>query len=103
MSTSKPQPLHPGPKRKVCPVCGEYSYSRGGVHPQCSVRQADEKRMQRLKREQASKAPAKPAVDVKPWQKICPKCKNLIHIRKQVCVCGHQNAAATASRRQAKS
>lgn len=28
---------------KVCPVCGRTSYSRGGIHPQCSVFQADAK------------------------------------------------------------
>ena len=36
----KTKPLNPDPARKLCPVCGEPSYSRGGVHPQCSAAQA---------------------------------------------------------------
>jgi hypothetical protein len=27
--------------RARCPVCHEPAYSRGGIHPQCAVRQAD--------------------------------------------------------------
>jgi hypothetical protein len=44
MSEKKPQPLIPARIRNRCPVCGEVSYSRSGIHPQCSVRKADEKR-----------------------------------------------------------
>lgn len=50
MSANKPTPLYfrrPPPR---CPVCGMASYSASGVHPQCSARQLDADRMQRLKR-----------------------------------------------------
>ncbi|MCH8830416.1 MAG: hypothetical protein IID45_12645 [Planctomycetes bacterium] len=72
-----------------CPVCGEISYSLAGVHPQCAVRQADAKRLKRIKRDKPEGKKAKPATGVKPWQRICPKCKALQHVRKKVCVCGH--------------
>jgi hypothetical protein len=39
--TSRPEPLYPVPPPKRCPVCGFASYSSEGIHPQCSVRQAD--------------------------------------------------------------
>ncbi|MCA9088219.1 MAG: hypothetical protein KDA90_06225 [Planctomycetaceae bacterium] len=48
MSSRKPQPLIPRQRHTRCPVCGENSYSRSGVHPQCSVRQADQVRLTRL-------------------------------------------------------
>ena len=34
---------------RLCPVCGEASYSRQGIHPQCAVTQADATRTARLK------------------------------------------------------
>lgn len=89
MSEKKPDPLIPRQRNERCPVCGEISYSLAGVHPQCSVRQADEKRMNRTKRENQVGKPAKPVSDVKPWQRVCPKCKALQHVRKKVCECGH--------------
>jgi hypothetical protein len=50
MNTKKPEPLILlQPQRgKTCPVCGKPSYSRGGVHPQCCVKQADEPRQLQL-------------------------------------------------------
>lgn len=76
MNTKKPEPLilvQPQPRGKICPVCGKPSYSRGGVHPQCCVRQADEprqlqlaeqKRQARLEAERgaAEETPARPAI-----------------------------------------
>jgi hypothetical protein len=86
----KPQPLIPADKHDVCPVCGEKSYSQAGVHPQCSVKQADEKRMEAVKRELKKPKPQKPAAEKpKPWQRVCPRCKSLQHVRKRVCVCGY--------------
>ncbi len=45
----KPKPLNPEPPRKICPVCGEPSYSRVGIHPQCASVQADIKRVREAK------------------------------------------------------
>lgn len=92
MSTKKPEPLHPGRKRVPCPVCGEISYSLGGIHPQCAVRQADQKRLNRIKEKQTAAHPPKPPCTLKRWQKICPKCKALMHVRKKVCDCGQMQA-----------
>lgn len=46
----KPNPLNPEPPQKICPVCGEPSYSRAGIHPQCAAVQADAKRVREAKR-----------------------------------------------------
>jgi hypothetical protein len=35
------KPKFAGVVRPLCPVCGKPSYSREGVHPQCSMRNAD--------------------------------------------------------------
>jgi hypothetical protein len=43
-SHKAPNPLSTGAaarKRPACPVCGQPSYSVGGVHPQCSQAQND--------------------------------------------------------------
>lgn len=89
MSAKKPQPLISRKTHDRCPVCGEISYSLAGVHPQCAMRQADAKRLQRMKRDKHTEKTVKPASDVKPWQRICPKCQALQHVRKKTCVCGH--------------
>lgn len=95
MSSKKPEPLVSGRKHDRCPVCGEVSYSRAGVHPQCAVRQADEKRITQLKRERIELAEAvaensmqKPASSPKPWQRLCPNCKTVGHVRQKSCTCG---------------
>jgi hypothetical protein len=51
MSEKKPKALNPVRARNCCPICGKVSYSRAGVHPQCSVRQADKERTMRMARE----------------------------------------------------
>ena len=92
MSEKKPQPLVPARVHNRCPVCGEISYSRAGIHPQCSVRQADEKRKNRIKREKLlakEEELATPTSGNSPWQKSCPQCNTLQHVRKMVCGCGH--------------
>lgn len=43
--------------RNLCPVCGKVSYSRGGIHPQCSQSREDAPRLKALK---AAKAVEKP-------------------------------------------
>ena len=83
------KPLYSPPNRKLCPICGEVSYSAAGIHPQCSMRDADAKRMQDVK---PPSTPAKKMTkdgDVKPWQKGCPKCQALVHVRKKLCECGY--------------
>ncbi len=86
MSEKKPMPLVQ-PKGKVCPVCGNRSYSKDGIHPQCAVDQADATRAEQLKAERRQEAAkAKPSS----WRnKICPKCKTEFHVRRKVCNCGH--------------
>ncbi len=51
-STAKPAPLIGATQRlrKVCPVCGDISYSHAGIHPQCAMRLADAPHVERLKR-----------------------------------------------------
>jgi hypothetical protein len=92
MSEKRPAPRIPTRARSGFPVSSELSYSRDGVHPQCSVRQADEKRKNRIKREtlllEVEKTPM-PASGIAPWQKYCPKCNTLQHVRKTACGCGH--------------
>lgn len=89
MNQKKPAPMHTAIPRKVCPVCGQASYSVAGIHPQCAEAQADEKRMKKVKAKKADK----PAVlDATPsaWRKPCPKCGTHVHVRKAQCECGHK-------------
>ncbi len=80
----------PNNKHEVCPVCGEKSYSAAGIHPQCSVKQADEQRMEVVQRELKKAEAKKRAEDKpKPWQRVCPKCKSLQHVRRRMCPCGY--------------
>jgi hypothetical protein len=79
----------PPPPRPLCPVCGKASFSPGGIHPQCSMQQADEPRINRLRTARTVEAKVK-----KPkrqtWKKRCPKCGSQIHARREVCECGHK-------------
>jgi hypothetical protein len=96
MSEKKPTPPIPARVRNRCPVCGELSYSREGIHPQCLVKQADEKRSNRIKREKlmaVADKNATPTNRITPWQKQCPKCSTVQHVRKTACVCGHRFTA----------
>jgi hypothetical protein len=95
MSAKKPAPLSTPDvqPRRVCSVCGKVTYSRGGIHPQCAEEQADADRVAKLKAEQKiAKPPEKPAQSqsLDRWQKLCPKCRKKIHVRKLTCDCGHQ-------------
>jgi len=87
MSEKKPTPLIAQPGGKVCPVCGSRTYSQGGIHPQCAVRQADAADTERRKAvEKLEVAKAKPST----WRsKSCPKCNKEAHVRRRVCDCGH--------------
>lgn len=92
MSERKPQPIIPIREHNRCPVCGEVSYSRAGVHPQCLMRQADERQKSRIKHEKQlakEEKTAMPASGMAPWQRKCPKCNAVQHVRKSVCGCGY--------------
>ena len=55
MDHKKPEPLSPLPLgRKYCPVCGDVSYSREGIHPQCAQAQADAQRLGKQKKGKGS-------------------------------------------------
>jgi hypothetical protein len=41
MSEKKPEIVGERFPVRLCPVCGKRAYSHTGVHPQCSVQQAD--------------------------------------------------------------
>lgn len=84
----KPQPLYDTATRASCPVCGHVSYSPAGIHPQCAMRAADLIQINRLKARNASK-PKPPPSQAGRFEKQCPKCGMIHHIRKQKCGCGH--------------
>ncbi len=85
---NRPPPLFSETPRAVCPVCGHTSYSAGGVHPQCSMHKADQARMKRIKHKKVPLAAAD-VTELSPWQRICPRCKVVAHIRKKECACGY--------------
>jgi hypothetical protein len=49
-------PPWPAPTRVQCPVCHKPVYSRGDIHPQCAVRQADQIEQLKLKMTKAAEA-----------------------------------------------
>jgi len=61
MSEQKQTPNPRDRNGVVCPVCKKRSYSRGGVHPQCAMVQADEPRKLRLAAEKRANSKAKEA------------------------------------------
>jgi len=56
MSEKKTTPIFSDRNKKICPICGKRSYSRDGVHPQCSAIQADAPRKMALAAERKAKA-----------------------------------------------
>lgn len=89
MDNSKPTPVIRRGRSKTCPVCGKPSYSRDGVHPQCSVELAEMPRRQELAEEKKLQATTKKKPPQRSWNKKCPKCKTEVHVRLSVCACGH--------------
>lgn len=80
----------PAPKH-LCPICGQPSYSLGGVHPQCAIEQADAPRILKLRAKKAIAAAApksKKNANAK-WSKRCPECGLESHVRRKMCSCGH--------------
>ncbi len=85
MSEKKPTPLLAQPRGAICPVCGSRTYSQGGIHPQCAVRQADAARAEGIKASRKLDA-----AKTKPWRsKACPKCRKELQARRRVCDCGY--------------
>lgn len=92
MSAKKPIPLIPPLVHSRCPICGELSYSRNGVHPQCSAQQADENSKSRIKRDKPLRdvyKAAKSDTEIDPLKERCPVCSALQQDRITVCECGH--------------
>jgi hypothetical protein len=84
----KPEPLYHPARRAPCPVCGHVSYSPAGIHPQCAMHAADQKQINRLKARKLAESKTAPAKLAR-YEKQCPKCRTIHHIRKQACNCGH--------------
>jgi len=78
----------PRPKN-VCPICGQASYSVGGIHPQCAMQQADAPRMIDVRAAKVAEAKVKKPVGQK-WKKKCPQCGTEVHARREACECGHR-------------
>lgn len=92
--SSKPQPLYARPAPRICPVCGHASYSAGGIHPQCSVRRADARR---LEADKARDADADAGTHrKKAWHRFCPQCHEQVHVRNRECECGYSFDKARA-------
>src|SRR6185436_10930365 len=87
MSIIKPVVVIPGPEKILCPICGKPTYSRGGIHPQCAMEQADEPRITRLRnarRADANTEKPRPMLH----KKRCPECDSYSDARREVCGCG---------------
>lgn len=91
MSDKKPVPVMVGPSHRLCPVCGKRSYSAAGTHPQCAQRQSDTERKEKIAAVKTAeeKLPKRPPQQQRSWKKKCPKCDAEVHVRKKVCLCGH--------------
>jgi hypothetical protein len=90
MSQKKPAPMYNRPERTECPVCGQSSYSSGGIHPQCAVKQTEAEEKRNVDPTQVSaKQPKATKSATGSWQKTCPKCKIVLHIRKKKCACSY--------------
>ena len=97
MNHKKPTPVLGQRNRKICPVCGQQTYSANGIHPQCAVQQADAPREQLLKKQKEAAA-GKKSTGRKPPQtwscKKCPQCGKQVHVRRKACDCGFEFPAA---------
>jgi len=93
MRIQKPDSAATDGSQKICPVCGQRSYSAGGTHPQCAQRRADAAQKEKMDREKISteeQTPQKALPPQQAWKKKCPKCDAVLHIRKKTCSCGHR-------------
>ena len=87
MNFSKPKVI--GPVRPTCPVCGETTYSHGGIHPQCAVTRADKADHGAFKACNAALVIHPKPQAKKQWTKRCPVCRNEVHVRLATCACGY--------------
>jgi rRNA maturation protein Nop10 len=97
MSHRKPRATLDDHGKKMCPVCGQRTYSANGIHPQCAVLQADAPRQRQLTAKKKADAEKKREERTPPsmWQKKkCPKCGVEVHIRRKSCNCGFDFFAA---------
>jgi hypothetical protein len=86
MAERKPDPIYSSPRRPSCPVCGHPSYSLAGIHPQCATVAADKVQVARA----AAKLLSKPVpFKLKRYEKRCPKCDRVVHVRLAKCGCGY--------------
>lgn len=85
-ANKKPSPLYIAPERGKCPVCGHTSYSSTGIHPQCAMQAADEVYVKRV----LSKKPPVPKSGPRHFEKLCPRCKAILHVRRIACHCGFE-------------
>lgn len=58
------------------------------------MHKADMERMQRVKRVVKVRRTSADVVELSPWQKICPRCRLVAHVRKKHCSCGYTFPAA---------
>lgn len=84
----KPPPLYHAAYKPLCPVCGHVSYSSAGIHPQCAVHTADLKQVERIKARKLKESKSIPSKMAR-YEKQCPVCRTIHHVRKQSCDCGH--------------
>jgi uncharacterized protein (UPF0212 family) len=93
MSEKKPTPIVVEPDSKKCPICGKPSYSRGGIHPQCAVTQADSPRKIQLAAQKKALAVTKAETDqskLDAADKDCPECNMRVPAARETCHCGHE-------------
>lgn len=88
MSSEKSVIIFAPPPKHICPVCGKAAYSRGGIHPQCALEQADAPRILQLRAARAA-APKVKKPGRQSWQKKCSVCGFESHVSRKVCKCGH--------------
>lgn len=90
MSISKPIPEAPQVKRNLCPICGKPSYSRDGIHPQCSLDRADAVRFDKIREQRKLDAKVEKPKTKRHLSKTCPDCGANMHVRVNACSCGHE-------------
>ncbi|MEK6270859.1 MAG: hypothetical protein N2B57_08905 [Planctomycetales bacterium] len=95
MSVKKPPPPEVAQSGKVCPVCGDRSYSPSGTHPQCAQQKAETAHSDQIiaQRKKEEESQEKQQSTGRSWKKSCPKCRAEIHVRKKICPCGHAFAS----------
>src|SRR6478752_2405084 len=99
MSIIKPVIVIPGPEKILCPICSKPTYSRGGIHPQCAMEQADEPRVTLLRNaRRADVKRVRPIPQV--HKKRCPECDSYSDAQREVCWCGFRFSVGQRVNRQ---